>query len=140
RNPVIAPSAACSPTLEPKTSSACTVEAMAVSPDGKRLYLGGRVTNVNGHTVNRIAALKLDEGQADDGTVDTTFTVNGGPSASVHSLDAVGDRVFVGGSFTHWGVNGASCSDTGGAGPHTPPLPRDPPPHLSGNPHTRLPP
>ena len=133
KNAVIAPSAACSPTLDPKTSSACTVEAMAVSPDGKRLYLGGRVTNVNGHTVNRIAALKLDEGQADDGTVDTTFTVNGGPSASVHSLDAVGDRVFVGGSFTHWGVNGASCSDTGGAGPNCPLYPGIVALDLSGN-------
>src|SRR5437660_303022 len=57
KNAVIAPSAACSPTLDPKTSSACTVEAMAVSPDGKRLYLGGRLANVNGETVNRIAAL-----------------------------------------------------------------------------------
>ncbi len=115
KNAVIAANPSCTPTLEPKSSSACTVEAMAVSPDGKRLYIGGRVNNVNGHPVSRLAALKLDEGQPDDGTLDTTFTINGGPSASVHSLDAVGDRVYVGGSFTHWGVNGAGCSDTGGA-------------------------
>jgi hypothetical protein len=133
KNAVIAPSASCAPSLDPKNSSACTVESLAASPDGKRLYIGGRVTNVNGHTVSRLAALKLDEGQPDDGTVDTTFTINGGPSASVHSLDAVGDRVYVGGSFTHWGVNGASCSDTGGAGPNCPLYPGIVALDLSGN-------
>src|SRR5205085_7522548 len=120
KNAVISENPDCFPNLDPKSSSACTVEALAVSPDGKRLYIGGRVNNVNGHSIRRLAALKLDEGQPDDGTVDTTFTINGGPSASVHSLDAVGDRVYVGGSFTHWGVNGATCGDTGGASANCP--------------------
>ena len=133
KNAVIAPSGNCSPTLDPSNSSACTVEALAVSPDGKRLYIGGRVTNVNGHDVRRLAALKLDEGQPDDGMLDTTFTINGGPSVSVHSLDAVGDRVFVGGSFTHWGVNGATCSDTGGATANCPLYPGIVALDLSGN-------
>src|SRR5581483_553729 len=104
KNAVITANQYSAPSLDPKNSSACTVEALAVSPDGKRLYIGGRVNNVNGHSVRRLAALKLDEGQPDDGTLDTSFTIDGGPSASVHSLDAVGDRVYVGGSFTRWGV------------------------------------
>jgi hypothetical protein len=133
KNAVIAPNGSCTPTLNPSTSSACTVEAMAVSPDGKRLYIGGRVNNVNGHSVQRLAALKLDEGQPDDGTLDTTFTINGGPSASVHSLDAVGDRVFVGGSFTHWGLNGQTCSDTGPATANCPLYPGIIALDLSGN-------
>jgi hypothetical protein len=133
KNAVIAPNGSCTPTLDPSNSSACTVEAMAVSPDGKRLYIGGRVNNVNGHSVNRIAALKLDEGQPDDGTFDTTFTVNGGPSNSVHSLDAVGDRVYVGGSYTHWGINGAGCSDSGGASANCPLYPGIVALDLSGN-------
>ena len=133
KNAVIAPNGSCSPSLDPSTSSACTVEAMAVSPDGKRLYIGGRVNNVNGHSVSRLAALKLDEGQPDDGTLDTTFTINGGPSASVHSLDAVGDRVYVGGSFTHWGINGAGCSDTGPATANCPLYPGIVALDLSGN-------
>ncbi len=133
KNAVIAPNGSCTPTLNPSTSSACTVEAMAVSPDGKRLYIGGRVNNVNGHPVSRLAALKLDEGQPDDGTLDTSFTINGGPSASVHSLDAVGDRVYVGGSFTHWGINGAGCPDTGGASANCPLYPGIVALDLSGN-------
>ncbi|HVW31411.1 MAG TPA: hypothetical protein VHL53_02625 [Acidimicrobiia bacterium] len=133
KNAVITPDGNCSPSLDPSSSSACTIEAMAVSPDGKRLYIGGRVTNVNGHSVRRLAALKLDEGQPDDGTLDTTFTINGGPSASVHSLDAVGDRVYVGGSFTHWGINGATCSDTGGATANCPLYPGIVALDLSGN-------
>jgi hypothetical protein len=133
RNAVIAPSGDCAPTLDPSNSSACTVESLAVSPDGKRLYIGGRVMNVNGHTFRRLAALKLDEGQPDDGTFDTSFTINGGPSASVHSLDAVGDRVYVGGSFTHWGVNGATCPDNGGASANCPLYPGIVALDLSGN-------
>jgi len=133
KNAVITANQDCAPSLDPKNSSACTVEALAVSPDGKRLYIGGRVNNVNGHSVRRLAALKLDEGQPDDGTLDTSFTIDGGPSASVHSLDAVGDRVYVGGSFTHWGVNGASCPDTGGASANCPLYPGIVALDLSGN-------
>ncbi|HEY4409199.1 MAG TPA: hypothetical protein VGO87_04915, partial [Acidimicrobiia bacterium] len=133
KNAVISSNGNCSPNLDPSSSSACTVESLAVSPDGKRLYIGGRVNNVNGHPVSRLAALKLDEGQPDDGTLDTSFTINGGPSASVHSLDAVGNRVYVGGSFTHWGVNGASCPDTGGASANCPLYPGIVALDLSGN-------
>jgi hypothetical protein len=71
-----------------------TVEAIAASPDGKRLYIGGRFLNVNGKSAKRIAALDLATG-----LIDPTFNPPV-PNDSVHSIEAVGDRVYIGGSFS----------------------------------------
>jgi hypothetical protein len=71
-----------------------TVEGIAASPDGKRLYIGGRFLNVNGKPAKRIAALDLATGQ-----LDPTFNPPV-PNDSVHSIEAVGDRVYIGGSFS----------------------------------------
>src|SRR5207253_9003723 len=103
------------------------------SPDGSRRSVGGAVANATGQPVSRRAPLRRHEGQPDDGTLDPTFTINGGPAASVHSLDAVGDRVYVGGSYTHWGINGAGCPDTGGASANCPLYPGVVALDLSGN-------
>jgi hypothetical protein len=71
-----------------------TVEAIAASPDGKRLYIGGRFLNVSGKPARRIAAIDLATGLLDP-TFKPPF-----PNDSVHSIEAVGDRVYFGGSFT----------------------------------------
>jgi hypothetical protein len=74
-----------------------TVEAMAVSPDGKRLYIGGRFLHIGGRQATRIAALDLQTNR-----LDPTFAPPA-PDESVHGIAVAGDRVFIGGSFTNVG-------------------------------------
>ncbi|UWX97977.1 DNRLRE domain-containing protein [Arthrobacter zhaoxinii] len=77
-----------------------TVRAMDVSPDGRRLYVGGNFTTVNGVAANRLAAINLP-----NCTVDTSFrpgTVN----STVRTVAATADAVYFGGDFTT--VNGTA--------------------------------
>jgi len=69
------------------------VKALAASPDGKRLYLGGSFTAVNGTTKYRLAAVDPTTG---------ALVQNWNPStnASVNSIAAVGNAVYFGGIFT----------------------------------------
>jgi PKD repeat protein len=69
------------------------VKALAASPDGKRIYLGGSFTSVNGTTKYRLAAVDPKSG---------ALVANWGPStnASVNSIVAVGNVVYFGGIFT----------------------------------------
>ena len=79
-----------------------TVRAMDVSPDGRKLYVGGNFTTVNGVTANRLAAINLPSC-----TVDTTFrpgTVN----STVRTIAATDNAVYFGGDFTT--VNGTARS------------------------------
>ncbi|MFJ7748578.1 DNRLRE domain-containing protein [Arthrobacter sp. NPDC097144] len=79
-----------------------TVRAMDTSPDGRKLYVGGNFTTVNGVTANRIASINLP-----DCTVDTTFrpgTVN----STVRTIAATANAVYFGGDFTT--VNGTARS------------------------------
>jgi hypothetical protein len=71
-----------------------TVEALAVSPDGQRLYIGGRFTRAGGKPASQVAALDLKTGLMADGF--------DGPSmrgGSVHALALSGDRLYIGGAF-----------------------------------------
>ncbi|MDK1360173.1 DNRLRE domain-containing protein [Arthrobacter sp. zg-Y1219] len=86
-----------------------TVRAMDVSPDGRKLYVGGNFTTVNGVTANRLAAINLP-----GCTVDTTFrpgTVN----STVRTIAATANAVYFGGDFTT--VNGTSRSRFAAVGP-----------------------
>lgn len=69
------------------------VLAVAASPDGSRVYVGGQFTTVNGGTRNRLVALN-----ATTGAVISSFAVNVG--GTVKAIVAAGDKVYVGGLFT----------------------------------------
>ena len=71
-----------------------TVESMAVSPDGQRLYIGGRFTRAGGGPAPQIAALDLRTGLMDAG-FKPSVTKNG----SVHAIALSGGRLYIGGAF-----------------------------------------
>lgn len=77
------------------------VRALAASPDGSRLYVGGRFTAVNGATRYRLAAFAVG-----DGSLVASFrpTLN----SSVQALAATNTTVFLGGTFSS--VQGAARS------------------------------
>lgn len=73
--------------------SGTTVRALAVTPDGSRLYVGGLFGTINGVNTTRIAAVRLP-----DCTVDTSFR----PaivSATVRTIAATNSTVYFGGDF-----------------------------------------
>ncbi|MFR9674951.1 DNRLRE domain-containing protein [Streptomyces sp. TR02-1] len=74
-------------------SGTATVRALAVSPDGRTLYAGGRFGAVNGESVSNLAAVDLS-----DCSVRTDFKV--AVSATVRALAVTGDTVYLGGDFT----------------------------------------
>ena len=70
-----------------------TVESMVASPDGRRLYVGGRFSRIGGGPARRIAALDLRTG-----LLDPTFRPPV-PDEDVRSLALSGGRLFLGGEF-----------------------------------------
>lgn len=70
-----------------------TVRTLAASPDGKRLYIGGYFTQVDGQPRYRIAAFELATS-----TLSTTFRAF--VNQRVESVVATNSTVFVGGAFT----------------------------------------
>lgn len=70
-----------------------TVRAMALSPDGSRLYVAGSFTNVGGYGRKRLAAIHLATGK-----VDAAWSADA--SNTVGALDVSGGGVYAGGSFT----------------------------------------
>jgi PKD repeat protein len=68
------------------------VRALAASPDGSTLYIGGSFTTVNGVTRNRVAALDPTTGALKAWNPDANYTVK--------ALAATSSTVFFGGSFT----------------------------------------
>ena len=74
-----------------------SVAAMAVSPDGRRLYIGGRFTRAGGGAAVRLAALDLQTG-----LLDPTFNPPA-PDSTVYSIVPHGDRVYIGGGFLRLG-------------------------------------
>lgn len=79
-------------------TDAAYVRALAVSPDGTRLYLGGHFDSIDGTPVRNLAAIDLATGQ-----LDPTFdAVNAGSAASVVLAilpDPDGSQIYLGGSF-----------------------------------------
>jgi beta-propeller uncharacterized protein DUF5122 len=73
-----------------------TVIALAASPDGATLYVGGEFTSVAGAGRENLAALS-----AATGAVVATW--NPGANRSVQALAASSDRLYVGGKFTRTG-------------------------------------
>ncbi len=79
------------------------VREIADARDGSgKLYVGGDFANYAGTGRTRLARLNS------DGTLDTTFTVGGGPDGDVRTiapaLDTSGD-IYIGGSFTSYDGN-----------------------------------
>ena len=74
------------------------VLSLAVSPDGKQLYVGGRFTTIGGAPAGRLA--RLDIATA---TQDPTFQP---PEANsgVHAMALHGDTLYIGGSFKRLGT------------------------------------
>ncbi len=77
------------------------VDVVAASPDGSRIYVGGKFTTVNGQTNNRIAALN-----PATGAVITAFAAELGRTRPRHRGHAT--TVYFGGLVTT--VNGAARS------------------------------
>lgn len=71
--------------------------AIAASPDGSRIYVGGSFTSVNGAKVWRVAALN-----AASGALIPSFAPK--MDASVRAIVVVGDRVYLGGLFSAVGT------------------------------------
>src|SRR5581483_8168869 len=70
------------------------VFALAASPDGHRLYVGGKFASIGGRSMRRLAAL-----DADTGLVDPTFTPPT-PSAYLNALEVSQGRLYLGGAFS----------------------------------------
>ncbi len=78
------------PTFAPTLNGQVLVTAL--SPDNKRLYVGGDFTVVNGVTRNRVAAF--------DTATGALLSFNPNANKSVRAITAVGDTVYIGGDFT----------------------------------------
>ncbi|MWA04176.1 PKD domain-containing protein [Actinomadura sp. LD22] len=72
---------------------------IAASPDGKRVYVGGDFTAVDGQTRNHVAAF-----DTATGALDTSFAPS--VSAKVRAIAATNSTVYLGGNF--FNVNGGS--------------------------------
>jgi hypothetical protein len=70
------------------------VRALALSPDGRRLYAGGAFTKVDGATRYRTAAIDIATGK-----LDTTWK-SPAANSTVTAVAATGTRVYIGGQFT----------------------------------------
>ena len=78
------------------------VLSLAVSADGRRLYVGGMFKSVGGASTARLAALDVDTGVADPG-----FTPPE-PNAYVKAMALSGGTLFIGGAFTLLGTEARS--------------------------------
>lgn len=73
------------------------VKALAASPDGKRLFVGGDFQNVDGQSRSRLAAIDLPTGKLVDKWQPAVGT-------TVNAVAATGSKVYFGGEFNK--VNG----------------------------------
>ncbi len=78
------------------------VHALAASPDGTKLFVGGEFDNVNGQPIDALVALDPATGATDAAW---SGDINGAPS--VRTMEVLGNWLYVGGSF------GAVVSSTG---------------------------
>jgi hypothetical protein len=72
--------------------------ALAASPDGSRVYVGGDFTTVDGQSRSHVAAFDVATGALDSSFKPTV-------SGSVHAIAANDTNVYVGGSFTKSGTS-----------------------------------
>ncbi len=79
------------------------VYALQASADGERLFVGGEFERIDGNNVKGLAALDPDTGRVD---WSWRTRVSGGSPAVVRAFDLEGDELYVGGSFTHVGLDG----------------------------------
>jgi hypothetical protein len=84
------------------------VKALAVSPDGQTLYVGGEFGQINGSAQSRLAAITTASGALVPGWRAST-------GGAVNAIVATGDRVIVGGSFG--AINGVSRLRLGAVNP-----------------------
>lgn len=78
------------------------VLSLAVSPDGRRLYLGGQFRNVGGRSTARLAAIDVETGASIP-----EFTPPE-PNAYVKAMALSGNRLFIGGAFSLLGTDDRS--------------------------------
>jgi hypothetical protein len=101
----------CAPTVAPTTG---IVRALAVSPDGATLYVGGTFTSVGGKARQNLAAIDLATC-----TVVSSFVPK--PNATVRALAVTATSVFAGGDFVSVGSatrqRAAALAPVGAAGP-----------------------
>ncbi len=79
--------------------------ALAKSPDGQTLFVGGEFTTVNGKSTSALAALVPATGRLKPGW--TTRVTGGGPAA-IHDFDVQGPWLYIGGAFRSVGRNGVA--------------------------------
>lgn len=79
------------------------VNALAVSPDRTRLYIGGQFTTVNGTTRNRLAAVTALSSATATGAGSLVTAFNPNPSAGVQAIVPTATTVYLGGDFTSVG-------------------------------------
>lgn len=69
------------------------VEDISIAPGGRRMYVVGRFTSVNGVARNRVAAINIPSG-----TLDTSFIANA--NTGVVAVDSTASSVYVTGDFS----------------------------------------
>jgi hypothetical protein len=74
------------------------VLSLAVSADGKRLYVGGMFRSIGGGRAARLAAIDVDSGAVDPNFAPPT------PNAYVRAMALSGTTLYVGGAFTELGT------------------------------------
>jgi len=95
-----APVSSFDPTLDGK------VTALALSPDGKTLYVGGSFTHVNGSFRNHLAAFNTATG-----ALNSTWVPNAGAPVLSLAVSPDGANVYMGGSFGK--LDSATRTDAG---------------------------
>jgi large repetitive protein len=73
-----------------------TVKALALSPDGARLYVGGHFDSIDGQSVHNLAAVSTATG-----TLDPTFATAKLNQVNALLVDPATGRIYIGGSFRH---------------------------------------
>ncbi|MES3030914.1 MAG: hypothetical protein V4697_00705 [Patescibacteria group bacterium] len=91
----VLPSGSIDPNFSPAFPINTTINAIALSPDGSTLYVGGSFTTIGGVTYNRLAALTTSNGAAS-----TTFNPNMGSAVNALQLSSDGRTIYAGGFFT----------------------------------------